>query len=108
MRKFASIALLLAIGAITTASLSVANAEPTKDAPCVEYWAESRYVIGYDHLVHIKNDCLRDANCAVSSDVNPTPQVVEVKAGQELQVATWRGSPSYRFVPYVTCSLAPS
>jgi hypothetical protein len=104
MRRFAACVLLLAFGA--TASLSVARADPVPETPCVAFWLESRYVIGYDHIVHLDNQCLRDANCSVATNVNPTPQIVFVQAGQQLQVTTWRGSPSYQFAARVECTLA--
>jgi hypothetical protein len=108
MRRIAPWILLFAIGA--TATLSAArtvDAEPAREPPCVAFWPEARYVIGYDHVVHLYNQCLRDATCSVRTDVNPEPQTVEVPAGEHVQVVTWRGSPASRFTAYVDCTLAP-
>jgi len=76
---------------------------PTK--PCIQYWGEARYVIGYNHIVHIVNGCTRDAACVVSTDFNPNQQSVSVPAGSHVTVVTYLGAPTGRFVPYVRCTL---
>lgn len=74
-------------------------------APCVRYWGEARYVIGYNHIVHLVNGCDRDAWCGVSSNLNPQVQHVTVPVGAHVQVVTFLGSPSRNFTPIVDCTL---
>lgn len=82
----------------------VASAEaPT---PCVRAWGEARYgAYGYNHLVHLANACAADADCVVSTDVNPQPMSVEVPARSEVVVNTFLESPSRVFTPRVTCTM---
>lgn len=70
---------------------------------CIAFWGEARYVVGYNHIVHIYNGCAYDAVCSVRTDVNPTPQTVAAPQKQETQVVTFLGSPVGRFVPFVDC-----
>jgi hypothetical protein len=74
--------------------------------PCVHAWGEARYgAVGYNHLVHLENSCAVDADCVVSTDVNPQPQTVAVPAKSEVIVNTFLGSPARVFVPHVTCTM---
>jgi hypothetical protein len=59
--------------------------------------------MAYNHIVHVNNSCDREADCAVSTDVNPDPQKVEVPGHSEIQVMTFMGSPSRVFKPNVQC-----
>src|SRR5262245_36549784 len=78
---------------------------PPPPQPCVTSWPESRYgAIGYNHTVHLRNDCTRPSNCVVSTDVNPEPVAVEVPPQAELAVTTFLGSPSYVFRAHVACT----
>ncbi|HEX7672290.1 MAG TPA: hypothetical protein VF395_21990 [Polyangiaceae bacterium] len=89
---------------------SVVVAAPTRNSypDCVDTWAESRYRnYGYDHIVHVNNRCERSATCQVSTNVNPVPQHVTVLPRQEVEVLTFRGSPSRDFAPRVECELFP-
>jgi hypothetical protein len=70
---------------------------------CISVRAESRYVLGYNHVVILHNGCEREATCAVASDVNPTPQSVEVLVSATVEVLTFMGSPAATFVAHVNC-----
>jgi hypothetical protein len=101
--------ILVCLGAFLLAPVFAAGA-PSKAAnpECLGIWGEVRYRgFGYDHIVHVSNRCAQTAICDVSSDVNPTPQRVIVPVGQEVEVLTFRGSPSREFVPRVDCRLGP-
>jgi hypothetical protein len=74
------------------------------DASCTRYWAEVRYVAGYDHIVYVANGCDADASCVVWTDVNPEPQPVTVPAHATVAVVTFRGSPASVFTPFVRCA----
>jgi hypothetical protein len=74
---------------------------------CIRSWPEARYRgLGYDHIVHIRDDCSTDALCAVSTNVNPLPILTTVRAGTEVDVVTWVGSPAREFTPIVRCGPA--
>ena len=88
--------------------------EPTQAPPmpspvpsCVEYRAEARYSgVGYDHLVHISNQCDRAAACEVSTNVNPDKTQVVVASKSTQTVLTWRGSPAREFKATLSCRLS--
>ncbi len=83
-----------------------APAEDKKPLPCIAYWPEARYVVGYNHIVHIYNSCTWDAVCVVRTDRNPTPQTASVPQRQEVLVTTYLGSPVAQFTPFVECQPA--
>jgi hypothetical protein len=96
-------ATLLAVAALFLAVGS--TAEPS-NPPCIAVWGEARYRnLGYDHIVHVGNHCSAAAVCDVSTDVNPEPQRFTIPPGQEIEVLTYRGSPSSEFQPRVACGL---
>jgi len=73
---------------------------------CVAVSTASRYVpYGYNHIVSVTNGCARDADCLVSTDVNPQQRAVAVAARQTAEVTTFMGSPSSTFTAKVTCKL---
>lgn len=72
---------------------------------CVKHTLQARYVNGFDHLVHITNECSRAATCKVSTDVNPEVQVVKLGSGAKTTVLTYRGSPARTFRANVECAL---
>jgi hypothetical protein len=73
---------------------------------CVDVWGEARYRnYGYDHIVHINNRCAALVTCDVSTDVNPGIQRVTIPPKQEIEVLTFRGSPSRDFVANAECRL---
>jgi hypothetical protein len=59
--------------------------------------------MAYNHIVHINNACTQDADCDVSTDVNPEVQKVTVASHSEVQVMTFLGSPARTFKPNVRC-----
>jgi hypothetical protein len=82
--------------------------ERTSHPQCVDVWGEARYRnYGYDHIVHVNNRCSVPAICDVSTDVNPSAQRVTIPSKQEVEVLTFRGSPSRDFVPSAECRLIP-
>lgn len=91
----------VAVGIAATAS------EASGGVPaCIGVRSEARWVpYGYNHVVVIEDRCPSDASCVVSTDVNPTPQTVTVKAGTSVEVLTFAGSPASRFVAKVDCGL---
>jgi hypothetical protein len=72
---------------------------------CISVWPEVRYVVGYNHIVHVANTCDAAFVCDVSTDVSPEPQRVSVPPRTEIEVVTFIGSPARVFVPNVQCKL---
>lgn len=101
---------ILALLALTVgvALGGLAVAEP-RTPDCLRSWPEVRYRnFGYDHIVHIANECRARAFCAVSSDVTPAPVEVEVPAFGQLEVMTCRGCASREFTPRLSCRFVSS
>jgi hypothetical protein len=99
---------VLAAGIGVVASVLCARSGVAGDAPCIQHRAEVRYGnLGYDHIVHLRNKCRTRATCAVSTNVNPKPTQAGVRAGEEVEVLTMRGSPAREFTPHVDCVLDP-
>ncbi|HEU5072547.1 MAG TPA: hypothetical protein VFU02_00200 [Polyangiaceae bacterium] len=74
---------------------------------CVDYRAEARHSgVGYDHLVHIANQCDKAVKCDVSTNVNPDKLQVVVASKANETVLTWRGSPAREFTAAVSCRLS--
>lgn len=101
------------VGALALACVSSpiqsASAPATADPnlSCVDYRAEARYSgVGYDHLVHIANQCDKAARCDVSTSVNPDKVQVVVASKATETVLTWRGSPAREFTAAVRCRLS--
>jgi hypothetical protein len=109
MRRAGSILLsvLFVLGLASAAHTTLAD-DTDRDKPpaCVTSWPEARYVVGYDQIVHLYNACDRDAVCAVATDVNTTPQSVNVPKKTHVEVVTFRGAPSGKFIPRVACVLS--
>jgi hypothetical protein len=98
--------------AAVAATVAVLPAAQAADAgapalpACMQVTSEARYVpYGYNHIVVLKNGCSHEATCSVSTDVNPEPQTVDVKAGATAEVVTFMGSPSQKFAARVSCKL---
>jgi hypothetical protein len=70
----------------------------------MRFWAEARYVAGYDHIVFVANGCDAAASCVVWTDVNPAPQGIEIPPHATVAVVTFRGSPASAFTPFVRCA----
>ena len=73
-------------------------------ASCVSWKAEARFVgVAYNHLVHLHNKCEYNAECEVTTDVNPKGSKVQLPKDKKTTVMTFRGSPSREFKAKVTC-----
>jgi len=71
---------------------------------CVAVASEAAFAsVGYDHLVHLTNNCKKRAACNVKTDVNPEATNVELAPGERQTLVTWRGSPAREFKAEVTC-----
>jgi hypothetical protein len=95
-------------GAAGLFSASFAGAAPPSAAPakldCVAYQTEASFAsVGYDHLVHLTNNCDKAAACTVSTNVNPEPASVALAPGEKQTIVTWRGSPAREFTADVSC-----
>jgi hypothetical protein len=96
--KIACAALALGLGFEPTPQQSA------PDASCTRFWAEARYVAGYDHIVWVANGCDAEATCVVWTDVNPVPITVTIPPHETIPVVTFRGSPASVFTPFVRCA----
>ena len=96
--------------ASSTPSTPITPSAPTTADPglsCVDYRAEARYSgVGYDHLVHVSNQCDRSVQCDVSTNVNAEKIQVVVASKASQTVLTWRGSPAREFTAAVSCRLS--
>ena len=73
---------------------------------CVSVTTEARYVpYGYNHVVIVKNGCLKAATCSVATDVSPQATSVEVSPATTLEVLTFSASPAQTFIARVSCTL---
>ena len=94
----------------TVARSVAAPASSSGTAPiapaCIASWPETRArAYGYDHVVHVRNDCKKVADCWVSTDVAPEPVTVTLAVGEHSEVTTFLGSPAREFTPRVACKL---
>lgn len=110
--RVGALALALALAWVSSpvhATSAPAQPDPAAADPslgCIDYRAEARYSgVGYDHLVHISNQCDRAAACDVSTNVNPDKVQVVVASKASETVLTWRGSPAREFSAAVSCRL---
>lgn len=106
--SFARNAMVAALGLGLSSSAVHANDDRDKDEDkpvvCVEVTAEARHSgIGYNHLVHLANECTFSVECSVRTNVNEKPQHVTVPSKEKKTVVTWRNSPAREFTPYVSC-----
>jgi hypothetical protein len=97
-----------AVGIGLVASALCARSGVAAAGPCIHHRPEVRYGnLGYDHIVHLRNNCRARATCAVSTNVNPKPTQASVRAGEDVEVLTMRGSPAREFTAHVDCVLDP-
>jgi hypothetical protein len=104
MGKMSTVGAMASAAALYMAAwTSVAQA--TEDAnACVTAKPESVYKnYGYDHLVHLTNGCKYAVKCSVSSNANPTAQVVTLAVNETTTVRTFQASPAREFTPSVQC-----
>lgn len=99
-----ALGLLVASAAIFPACTEPRTPEASQTVKCVDYWPESRFRnYAYDHVVHLLSRCRTEVVCLVSTNVNPNNVRVELPAGAEIEVLTYRGSPVREFKPNVRC-----
>jgi hypothetical protein len=95
---------VLGFAALSAASLPTARAGALV---CIGISAQAIYRNGgYDHMVHLVNQCPGDAVCDVSTNVNPEPTRVTVPKNDSVDILTFRGSPASVFTPTVSCRSA--
>lgn len=102
--RFAGL-VLIALGTLVAAPTT--GAAETSGAPaCVHARGEARYLgFAYDHYVHIRNACDREAACTVTTNVNPHPIDDRIPAGETHSVLTFRASPARTFTFDLRCTL---
>lgn len=89
---------------VATTTIAIPAARRIRILRCVRYWGEARYRgLGYDHEVHVVNDCDQAVVCAVSTNVDPHPYDVTVSPARHAVVITRKGSPSRSFTANVAC-----
>lgn len=107
----------LLLGAVALAGLvgavlagPSALAEPPRGVPgpaaldCVKLRTEAAFAsVGYDHLVHLTNNCKTAVTCTVTTNVNPDPATVSLGVGESKTLTTWRGSPAREFTADARC-----
>ncbi len=79
--------------------------KPHQNPECISFTAQAVYGVGYDHVVHIDNDCKKRSRCDVSTDVNPDKITVVIEPKKSADVVTFRGSPAREFTATVICHL---
>ncbi len=87
-----------------------AVAEPPRQVPgpaaldCVKVRTEAAFAsVGYDHLVHLTNNCKTAVTCTVTTNVNPDAATVSLGVGDSTTLTTWRGSPAREFTADARC-----
>jgi hypothetical protein len=59
--------------------------------------------VGYDHLVHLTNNCKTAVTCTVTTNVNPDAATASLGVGESTTLTTWRGSPAREFTADARC-----
>jgi hypothetical protein len=73
-------------------------------ATCVQWKSEVKYSgFGYNHLVHLDNQCDYVAVCHVTTNVNPKGVHETLKPKEKKTVLTMRGSAAREFKAQVSC-----
>jgi hypothetical protein len=75
-----------------TALLLILSMLATDAKGCAEVRKESRYVVGYDHIVHIRNVCEVPIRCVVKTSLNEKGLTQTIDPGKESMFLTWRGA----------------
>jgi len=90
MRRIAAAFVPLGVVLFAAGIASATPAAPRDDSKtaCVSYWGEARYVIGYNHYVHLFDGCDAVATCSVSTNVNPKPQIVTILPEEHVATAS--------------------
>jgi hypothetical protein len=58
---------------------------------------------GYDHLVHLDNQCKKPMQCRVSTNAAPEPVEVQLAVDEKRTLTTFRGSPARELTADVKC-----
>jgi hypothetical protein len=100
--------MLKAILLIGTLFLLASNPAHAKEsgvaAECVHWKAEARFQgLGFNHFVHLDNQCKHAMRCEVKTDVNPNSTTVELAPNTKKTIKTFNGSPAAKFVAKVSC-----
>lgn len=97
-------ALFASVAACLLEPASSRAAPPEKPNACVVQRTEVRYSgAGYDHWVHLTNNCESTVVCQVRTNVNEEGVSVKVASKASESVLTWRGSPAREFTATVDC-----
>lgn len=87
-------------------ALTALAEQPAPLPACVGVKTESRYAAyGYNHIVTLTSGCSQPASCTVATDVNPTPQTIELPSKSTIEVTTFLGAAASTFTAKVTCKL---
>ena len=73
---------------------------------CASAEKQSRYVAGYDHLVHVTNTCDFAITCKVKTTVNPEWIEGTLAPKAKHTFVTFKGSPAYEFDYTLSCTRA--
>jgi hypothetical protein len=102
---FSGAAILLATAAFLGAAIAAADDDDR--TACVAVSTQAIFAAdGYNHVVHLVNDCAEPVVCTVRTDVNPEPIKARIAPQANTDLVTWRGSPASVFVPQVECRVA--
>ena len=96
---------ILLIGTLFLLASNPANAKDSGiAAKCVHWKAEALFQgLGFNHFVHLDNQCKHEMQCEVKTDVNPDPVTVELAPNTKKTIKTFNGSPASKFVAKVSC-----
>ena len=88
-----------------SASSTPLGSQPAQGLACVKWHPESRArVYGYDHLVHLHNQCKKPAICEVVTNVNPDKIDKALEPNEKATLLTFMDSPARVFYASVTCA----
>ena len=91
-----------------TVAMLVGSSAAADEAPglpkCITMTSEARSEGGgYDHVVHLTNQCGAPASCTVSTNVEPNPIWADLPNQQDTVVVTGKGSSETAFRPQAFC-----
>ncbi len=100
---------LLLVGGLGAAHLAFGDPPPSeRRRACVQTLTEVREnPFGFEHWVHLINQCPQPMVCTVRTDTNPEATFVELAVGEQNSVMMARSSPENRFSVRVRCRPRP-
>jgi len=104
-----NLALAAAFAAFALVSTDARAADGEREAPapkgaCVSVRTEAVYrAYGYDHLVHLDNQCKKPMHCVVTTSAAPDPIEVDLEVDETRTLTTFRGSPAREHTANVNC-----